>query len=64
MSLIDLLSKEVRLRKADCCKYRVIGMICGAPEVRRLDERSVLFEEALVIAKVIRIYLEEISDER
>ena len=64
MSLIDLLSKEVRLGKADCCKCRIIGMVCGAPEVRRLDERSVLFEEALVIAKVIRIYLEEIADER
>jgi predicted metal-dependent RNase len=64
MSLVDLFGEEVGFRKYYCSERWIVGMVGCASEVRRLDYRSVLFEESLVVAKVIWVYLEEISDKR
>ena len=64
MGLIDLLCEKVGFGKDDRGDSWVIGLISRAAQVDCLDDRSVLFEETLVVSKMVWVDFEEISDIR
>jgi hypothetical protein len=64
MSLVDLLCEKVRLGKCNGGNVRVVGVIDGTTHVCGLEERAVLFEEALMVAQVIWEHFEEVADVR
>jgi len=61
---IDVFGEKVCFRESDGGNLRIIRMVQPAPEIRRFEHTPILFEKTLVIAEMIRIDLEVITNIR
>jgi hypothetical protein len=59
---VDLFGEKVGLGKDNCGDSWVICLICYTAEIGCLDDWAVLFEETLVVAEVVWVDFEEISN--
>lgn len=64
MGFVDLFSKKIRFSEGNGCDVRVIGVVGHATQAIRLHNRTESLEKTLVIAKVIRVDLEEVAYDR
>ena len=55
MVVVDLLGKELGLRKSDLAQCWVVGLQNGLAHIGRLEDRAVFVEESLVVTKVVGI---------
>jgi len=64
VGLVDFLGEEVGLGKHDTGGGRIVGQICHTSKTLGFDDRAIVLEEALVVAQVVREYVEVVANER
>lgn len=63
VSLVDLFREKVRLGEHNCAKLGVVGVVDCTAHVGGLEDGTILIEESLVIAQVVWVDLEKVSNE-
>lgn len=62
--LVDLLGEEVGLGEDHCCYCGVVGQVCDTAETLSLDKGSIGLEQTLVVAQVVGVDFEVVSNVR